>query len=73
VEIGPFIENRFGDALEKLVVSRPPSKFTEKDYGLYERFRPKIPGKREEGASGKLDLDLIRKMFHDSTRNIPHW
>jgi hypothetical protein len=30
---------------------------------LYEKFRPEIPpGKKGWGASGKLDLDLIRKM-----------
>jgi hypothetical protein len=34
-----------------------------KAYALYEKFRPEIPpGKRGWGASGKLDLDLIRKM-----------
>jgi hypothetical protein len=34
-----------------------------KAYTLYEKFRPEIPpGQRGEGASGKLDLDLIRKM-----------
>jgi hypothetical protein len=31
--------------------------------GLYEKFNPEIPpGKKGWGASGKLDLDLIRKM-----------
>jgi hypothetical protein len=35
----------------------------EKAYALYEKFRPEIPpGKKGWGASGKLDLDLIRKM-----------
>ena len=34
-----------------------------KAYALYEKFRPQIPpGKKGWGASGKLDLDLIRKM-----------
>ena len=35
----------------------------EKAYTLYEKFRREIPpGKKGWGASGKLDLDLIRKM-----------
>jgi hypothetical protein len=30
---------------------------------LYEKFSPEIPpGKKGWGATGKLDLDLIRKM-----------
>jgi hypothetical protein len=34
-----------------------------KAYALYEKFRPDIPpGKKGWRASGKLDLDLIRKM-----------
>jgi hypothetical protein len=43
--------------------SLPPAQLAEKAYPLYERFRPKIPpGKKGGGASGKLDLDRIRKM-----------
>ena len=35
----------------------------EKAYTLYEKFRQEIPlGKKGWGASGKLDLDLIRRM-----------
>ena len=38
----------------------------EKAHGLYEKFRPEIPpGKRGWRVSGKLDLDLIRKMSSD--------
>jgi hypothetical protein len=63
-------EGRFGDALEdvsnallELAKSLPPSQLAEKAYTLYEKFRPEIPpGKKGWGASGKLDLDLIRKM-----------
>jgi hypothetical protein len=65
-----YLENKFGDALEDvssamldLAKSLPPSQLAEKAYALYEKFRPEIPpGKKGWGASGKLDLDLIRKM-----------
>jgi hypothetical protein len=68
--IQKYLEGRFGDALEEvsnamleLAESLPPSQLAEKAYTLYERFRPQIPpGKKGGGASGKLDLDLIRKM-----------
>ena len=65
-----YLESKFGDTLEDvsaamlgLAKSLPPSQLAQKAYGLYERFRPEIPpGKRGWGASGKLDLDLIRRM-----------
>jgi hypothetical protein len=39
------------------------SELAPKGYALYEKFRPEIPpGKKGWGASGKLDLDLIRKL-----------
>ncbi len=65
-----YLVGKFGDALEDvsmamldLAKSLPPSQLAEKAYGLYEKFRPEIPpGKKGWGASGKLDLDLIRKM-----------
>ena len=65
-----YLEGKFGEALEdvsnamlELAKSLPPSQLAEKAYTLYEKFRPEIPpGKKEWGASGKLDLDLIRKM-----------
>jgi hypothetical protein len=65
-----YLESKFGDALEdvsnamlELAKSLPPSELAEKAYGLSEKFRPEIPsGKKGWGASGKLDLDLIRKM-----------
>ena len=65
-----YLESKFGDALEDvsdamlhLAKSLPPSELAEKAYTLYEKFRPEIPpGKKGWGASGKLDLDLIRKM-----------
>ena len=65
-----YLESKFGDALEgistamvDLAKSLPPSELAGKAYALYEKFRPEIPpGKKGWGASGKLDLDLIRKM-----------
>ncbi len=60
----------FGEALEEvsrvmteLAQSLSPSELAEKAYGLYKKFWPEIlPGKKGWGASGKLDLDLIRKI-----------
>jgi hypothetical protein len=65
-----YLEGKFGDALEdvskamlELAKSLPTTELAERAYALYEKFRPEIPpGKKGWGASGKLDLDLIRKM-----------
>jgi hypothetical protein len=65
-----LIELAVGDALEdvsnamlELARSLAPSQLAEKAYALYEKFRPEIPpGKKGWGASGKLDLDGLRKM-----------
>ena len=65
-----YLESKLGDALDEvyegmkeLAKSLTPSELSEKAYSLYEKFRPEIPqGKRGWGASGKLDLDAIRKM-----------
>ena len=65
-----YLESKFGEALEdvsdamrKLAKSLPPSHLALKAYGLYEKFRPEIPpGKKGWGASGKLNLGLIRRM-----------
>jgi hypothetical protein len=65
-----YLEGKFGDALgdvSKVMLepakSLSASQLAEKAYTLYEKFRPEIPpGKKGWGASGKLDLDLIRKM-----------
>jgi hypothetical protein len=59
-----------GDALKdvssamiELAKSLPPPQLAEKACAVYGRFRPEIPpGKKGWGASGKLDLDLIRMM-----------
>jgi len=60
-----YLESKFSDSLGEvyeamlgLAKSMEPSRLAEKAYGLYERFRPEIPpGKKDWGASGKLDLD----------------
>ena len=65
-----YLDSKFGDAREdvsramlELAKSLPSSQLTEKAYTLYEKFRPEIPpGKKGWGASGKLDLGLIRKI-----------
>jgi hypothetical protein len=67
-----YLESKFGDALDEvyeamkeLAKSLTPSELVEKAYQLYEKFRPEIPpGRRGWGASGKLDLEAIRKMAH---------
>ncbi len=69
-----YLEGKFGDALEdvsnamlELAKSLPPPQLAGKAYALYEKFRPEIPpGKKGWGVSGKLDLDLIRKMASES-------
>jgi hypothetical protein len=49
----------------ELAKSLTLSEFAQKSYPLYEKFLPKIPpGKRGWGASGKLDLEIIRKMVN---------
>jgi hypothetical protein len=65
-----YLGSKFGDALEEVNnamkgLAKPltPSELAEKAYSLYEKFRPEIPpGKKGWGASGKLDLEAIRKM-----------
>ena len=65
-----YLESKFGDALEdvsnamaELAKSLPPTQLAQKAYTLYDKFRPEIPpGKRGWGVSGKLDLDLLRRM-----------
>jgi hypothetical protein len=44
-------------------IPREAKGVAEKAYALYEKFRPEIPpGKKGWGASGKLHMDLIRKL-----------
>lgn len=65
-----YLKQKFGDdfdearaALEKLAKAYTPKQLESKAYGLYEKFRPKIPeGKKGWGAKGELDLDYIRSL-----------
>jgi hypothetical protein len=65
-----YLEGKFKDryddakaAMEALARSLPPQKLAAAAYKLYEEFRPSVPaGARGWGATGKLDLDGIRKM-----------
>jgi hypothetical protein len=71
-----YLESKFGNALKdvsnailELARSLPPSQLAQKAYTLYEKFRPAIPpDKKGWGASGKLDLELIRKMSSSCPR-----
>lgn len=68
--VSRYLEGKFGDALEdvskamaELAKSLPTPALAEKSYALYEKFRPEIPpGKKGWGVSGKLNLNLIRRM-----------
>jgi hypothetical protein len=65
-----YLEGKFGDAFGDVSNARlgparslPASELAGRAYALYEQFRPGIPpGKKRWGASGKLDLDFLRKM-----------
>jgi hypothetical protein len=50
-------------AMEALAASFSPRELDDSAYELYETFRPRIPsGKRGWGATGELDLDLVRSL-----------
>lgn len=65
-----YLTSKFGDdlddvraAMEHLAKAFAPDELADAAYSLYERFRPSIPpGKRGWGATGKLDLGLIRSL-----------
>ena len=65
-----YLKQKFGDdlddaraAMEKLAKAYPPKQLENEAYGLYEKFRPKIPeGTKGWGAKGELDLDYIRSL-----------
>jgi hypothetical protein len=65
-----YLESKFGEALEaaraamrELAKSFRPEELEMRAFGLYERFRPAIPGGHAGwGAKGKLDLALIRSL-----------
>ena len=65
-----YLASKFGDdlddvraAMTHLAKAFAPGELADAAYSLYERFRPSIPpGKRGWGATGKLDLGLIRSL-----------
>jgi len=65
-----YLEQKFGEeldearaAMEKLAKAYTPKQLENEAYGLYEKFRPKIPeGTKGWGAKGELDLDYIRSL-----------
>jgi hypothetical protein len=65
-----YLKQKFKDdldatraAMEKLAKAYTPKQLEKEAYGLYEKFRPKIPeGKKGWGAQGELDLDYIRSL-----------
>jgi hypothetical protein len=62
-----YLEGKFGEnlamvrsAMQKLAKSYSPTELAESAFGLYERFRPSIPGGAKGwGAKGGLDLGVI--------------
>jgi hypothetical protein len=65
-----YLKQKFGEdldearrAMEKLAKAYPPKQLENEAYGLYEKFRPKIPeGTKGWGAKGELDLDYIQSL-----------
>jgi len=65
-----YLEQKFGEdldearaAMKALAKSLAPKQLEAKAFGLYEKFRPKIPeGQKGWGAKGNLDLDYIRSL-----------
>ena len=65
-----YLKKKFGDdldearaAMEKLAKAYTPKQLEKEAYGLYEKFRPKIPeGTKGWGAKGELDLDYITSL-----------
>jgi hypothetical protein len=65
-----YLKQKFGDdlddaraAMEKLAKAYTPKQIENEAYGLYEKFRPKIPeGTKGWGAKGELDLEYIRSL-----------
>jgi hypothetical protein len=65
-----YLKQKFKDdldearaAMEKLTKAYTPKQLEKEAYGLYEKFRPKIPeGTKGWGAKGELDLDYIRSL-----------
>ena len=65
-----YLEQKFKDdleearaAMEKLAKAYTPKQLESQAFGLYEKFRPKIPeGTKGWGAKGELDLEYIRSL-----------
>ncbi len=65
-----YLKQKFKDdyddaraAMEQLAKAYTPKQLESEAYGLYEKFRPDIPGgKKGWGAKGELDLDYIRSL-----------
>ncbi len=65
-----YLESKFGDALPEarkamveLASAFHPDELAQQAFGLYEQFRPQIPGGVGGwGAKGELDLEGIKKM-----------
>jgi hypothetical protein len=65
-----YLDTKFGqdlprvrEAMTELAGAFEPEELAGAAYGLYERFRPEIPGGRSGwGAKGALDLELIRSL-----------
>jgi hypothetical protein len=65
-----YLEKKFGPdlpdvraAMATLARSFAPEDLAARAYALYEKFRPEIPeGVKGWGATGELDLDLIRSL-----------
>ncbi len=70
-----YLDGKFGPdlaaargAMEKLAASRSPAQLGRTAFGLYEKFRPKIPaGTAGWGKEGELDLDIIERMAKAKT------
>lgn len=68
--VNSYLKRSFGDdlpvvesAMKSLARKFNPPELEQAAYGLYEQFRPNIPGgKRGWGAKGELDLGLIREL-----------
>jgi hypothetical protein len=72
-----YLESKFKDALpifreamERLAASMPPKMLEHKAYGLYEKFRPKIPsGEAGWGKAGVLSIATIEGLVSTTSSN----
>ncbi len=68
--VDKYLQQKFGAALEDaraamaaLAGAYGPEDLDRRAYGLYEKFRPRVPaGTKGWGAKGELDLDFIRSL-----------